>query len=384
MTRGFFASAVRGQCYGNGNTCLPYDFMSCHIVFDTKRVAAPLTEQSSLYGMQIIPPALTYGLVGYSYNTTNEHLNVATTPYGWGNDLAWWGKQSITDSGYSIEFEGPEFLRAHTVVGLEKVPYGTEPDGRRTAYFTDASDVNRVNISSEELSLDWLGFTNPAGFMYLPKDMPTPLLAEEFFEDSGFTPDLTAQFLANYNYLPFAQPLHIFDTTDVDDDGLGGICEKPESYADGTRIPSPADESKLIGKYVGLVFIPIFGECAIKNPIGPMPNDPSVPFPPGALADPTGQFVSLDLWIYLLAVPASGKTLKSPRIATLRGWLPKSNIESEGSQNTSWCDGYLYITFPALDETNSSFTIDINVEATPTQTCQTRIVLSNLKVYLTA
>ncbi len=383
MTQGFFGKAIRAQCYGGGQVCIPYDFMSCHIVFDTKRTTAPITEQSSLYGMKIIPPAITYGLVGYAYNTTNEHLNVATAPYGWGNDLAWWGKRTIVD-GYPIEFEGPEFLRAHTVIGLHRVPYGVEPAGRRTAYFTDASPGRQVNSAGDSLGKDWLGFLNPAGYMFLPKDMPTPLLAETWFENSGFAPNLTDQFLTNYNYLPFAQPLHVFDDPSIDEDGLGGTCEKPESYAEGTRIPSPGDESKLTGRYVGLTFIPIFGECAMKNPIGPMPEEPGVPFPPGAFANPTGQFVSLDLWIYLLAVPEPGKTLKSPRIATLRGWLPRANIESDSGRNTSWCDGYQYITFPALDETNSSFAIDIDVAAAAEQTCQTRIVLSNLKVYLTA
>lgn len=354
MGKGFYARKLNGNCYVGTSVCRPLETISLHVMCDTRRVAAPMFDQSAYIGNEVIPTSKTHGVTGYAYNNLMDNQATEVPWFHLGSELETWSPRTITLLGYPITFEGPTFRMPHCVIGLLDRPPSQEFQNRTGAYFTD-SQV-RTNRFDDPLCEDWLGFLHPGGFMYTPKEIPEPMKCTSFLEDGGWVPDISSLYAMHYNVMRFENPVSVYD-----------------KKVGGTKI----------GQYVGLSFVPFFGECAIKNPIGNLPDDPSVPFPPGGTLTKEGHLVSLDLWFYLLAekeFPSS--PLKSPRISSLRGWLPKANLTS--GINTSWCDKYVYATFNANDDDYNSFTPSINFCLVGGGETNKRVVLSNFKAYITA
>lgn len=359
--KGFYGQKLPGTCFANEWGAHPFDSISCHILIHTTQRTSPVDEQASFVGNTVLPQSNTHGFKGFGYNTTNDETTAPLVLPGYfaPSEVATWSPRTITTFGYPTTYEGPAFINSQCVIGLERKFANVEFTNRKVVYFDDAEASKRYNYNGDFLGSDWLGFLHPGGWMYYPWGMASPMVAESYFEDAGTYSSASPFDETEYNFLKFATPLNVYTAPD-------GLTLK--------------------GQYTGLKFIVFFGECAVKRPIAPLPDDPySTAIPPPAM-NPSKQLVGCQVWIYLAAQPAVGQTLLSPRIGSWRGWMYDTG--STGgftvAVNTSWMDKYMYLTFSTPDTHVNSFSPSVTFNLTSGVAATKRVVLSNMKLYIVA
>lgn len=241
------------------------------------------------------------------YGNTTATITLPT--YFNASDLVNWRSRKIMGPSdpYNNRASGPAVQEAHMVTMIRRrlkrsaLPNNNSYSGKNNFYFTDAA----TPLSNQP---DWMGFLHPGMYFWTNKDVPQPFLAVDYYEDSGALPTTTDSYCQNF--IPFCTPVNTYSS--------GGT---------------------LLGQYVGYTAIFYFGMGFIKYPIpGFKPEDYYSPLPIKPEVTTTYQFFSVDTHIFLVASPASGQILKSPKIGSARHWVYNRDA-------TTWniCDQYMYM-----------------------------------------
>ena len=167
--------------------------------------------------------------------------------------------------------------------------------------FFAKSDDNKIICPK-----DVLGFSYPAKHIWHNKEIKQPFLSYEWWEDNGTIPARTVDDTCK-GLIPFCTPMPAYD-----------------------------HEGNLLGHYVGYSHIVFFnnnfyvagnnqGKKTAEKP-GNLPIDPTSTSqnPP-----PVRRYKDahcIDIHVYMVANPLSGKTLKSPRIGSRRLWTVNNVI----------------------------------------------------------
>lgn len=288
-----------------------------------------------------IPDALTrHQLYGYTSATVTlpTFFNAA--------NLAPWRERKIIGpmDPYNNRASGPAIKQAHMVTEVRRrlkqiaSPNNNNYANRYDFYFTDAATA----YSNQK---DWLGFFHPAMQFWTNKNVPEPFSAVSYYEDGGASAA----------------------TSDVYNQGIIPFCSPVNAYSsDGT----------LLGQYVGYTFMFYFGMAYLKYPIpGFKPPDYYSTSPTPPEVNPTYQFFSTDCHLFLVASPAAGQTLKSPKIGSIRYW-------TYNKDGTTWNigDQYMYILNGAF-RSQWKFNVAFNHVGGGSETILFN--MSNLQVYVT-
>jgi hypothetical protein len=154
--------------------------------------------------------------------------------------------------------------------------------------------------------VDRLGFSYPSKYIWHNSELDQPFLSYEWWEDNGTTP-VNEDNPECQGFIPFCTPMNAYD-----------------------------HEGVLLGQYVGYSHIVFFnnnfyvgandqGKGNAEDP-GNLPDDFTSPLSPKPPVKRWKDAHSLDVHIYMVAKPLSGKTLKSPRIGSKRFWRPNNLI----------------------------------------------------------
>lgn len=288
-----------------------------------------------------IPDALTRHPI---YGNTSETFTVPTDFQA--ADLAPWRSRKIIGpmDPYNNRASGPAVQQAHMVTEVRRRL-------KRTATPNNNSYTNRYNFDFTDASTplsnqpDPIGFLHPAMYFWTNKNVPEPFLAVNYFEDSGATPPTSD--IYNQNFIPFCDPLNTY-----------------------------SDTGTLLGQYIGYTAMFYFGIAYIKYPIpGFLPEDYYSPLPVKPKVQPTYQFFTLDCHVFMTASPASGQTLKSPKINSSRYWVYNRD-------GTTWNvgDQYMYMLCGALTS-NWKFNVNFSHVGGGSETILFN--LSNFQVFVT-
>lgn len=288
-----------------------------------------------------IPDALSRHPV---YGRTTAAVTLPT--YFQSADLAPWRSRKIMGAmdPYNNRASGPAVQEAHMVTMVRRrlkrstIPHNDSYANRYGFYFTDAATA----YSNQQ---DWMGFLHPGMYFWTNKDMPEPFLAVDYYEDSGSTPPISDSYCQDF--IPFCSPVNTYSS--------GGT---------------------LLGQYVGYSAIYYFGMGFLKYPIpGFKPEDYYSPLPIKPEITPTFQLFTVDAHLFLVAAPASGQTLKSPKIGSARHWVYNKD-------GTTWDvgDQYMYMLCGAMTS-NWKWNTVFNLVGGGSETILFN--LSNLQVYVT-
>lgn len=354
MGAGAYAELLVGNCVVvPTRVCVPFKEFCIHTLASSPALAS--YPDSGLFGCNAyasnsgtqllpnpsIPSALTFHKI---YGRTTSAVTLPT--YFNSSDLAPWRSRQIIGPGdpYNNRASGPAVKQAHAYTMVRRrLKQSGSPNNRNYAgksdfYFTDA-DAAYSNQT------DWLGFFHPAGFLWANKGVSEPFNAVNYYEDSGTNPPTTDVY--NNNIIPFCSPLNVYNSS-------------------GT----------LLGQYIGYTMMYYFGMAFLKYPIpGFKPEDYYSTSPTPPEVTPTFQFFSTDCHIFLVAAPASGQVLKSPKIGSSRYWVYNKD-------GTTWniCDQYMYMLQGPMTQ-NWKFNVNFNYIGSGSETILFN--LSNLQAYVT-
>lgn len=245
---------------------------------------------------------------------------------------------------YNNRASGPAVEQAHMATMVRRrLKRAASPNNgnyvnRNGFDFTDASTV----LSGQT---DWMGFVHPASYFWTNKEVAEPFSAVHFWEDSGSNPTTTDVY--NQDFIPFCDAVNAYD-------------------AAGT----------LLGQFIGYSFMFYFAAAYLKYPIPDFkPTDYYSPLPTPPQVTPTYQFFSVDCHLFMVASPAPGKTLKSPKLNSIRYW-------TYNKDGTTWniCDQYMYMLNGALT-TNWKWNVKFPLVGGGTDTILFNP--SNLNIYVT-
>lgn len=356
MGAGAKAYQVAGDCASIPvNICMPFKEFCIHTLASSPSLGQPTNPEAGTFGCGAynttagtqfindpkIPSAVNRAPV-YGQTTATK-----TMPYYFQTaGLAPWKSRSIIGAGdpYQKKASGPAVQQAHMVTEVRRrlrngaTLFNGNYQNRNQFYFTDAS----APISNQP---DWMGMLHPAGFFWSNKGLDEPFLADDFYESTGQTPTLTDNY--NQNLIPFCTPVNAYD-------------------ADGV----------LLGQFIGYTLVYYFAFAYVKLPItGFKPDDHHSTLPTPPKVNPTYQFFSIDCHVYMVASPASGKVLQSPRLNATRYWFYNKN-------GTTWnvCDQYMYL-INGSTTSNWKFDVIFNLVGGGSDTI--KFGLSNFQVYLT-
>jgi hypothetical protein len=256
-----------------------------------------------------------------------------------------WKSRPMLNPGdpYNQRASGPAVQQGHMYTMLRRrlrggvAPHNDSYSGRYDWYFTDAN----VPLMGQS---DWMGFMHPAGCLWTNKGVNEPFLATPYWEDCGQNPVTSDVY--NNSFIPFCSPLNTYDSS-----------------------------GDLLGQYIGYTFMFFFAEAYIKYPLpGFKPIDyySTLPLPPEVT--PTYQFFTMDCHLYMVAQPAVGKTLKSPRINSSRYWVYNKD-------GTTWNIGDQYM-YMLLGSMTSNWKFDVNFRLYPSGTETIIFNLTNLRMFV--
>lgn len=355
MGKGAYAELLQGDCVVKPTRTL-YSFRE----FAVHTLAA-----SPDIGLADNPKAYTAGCDAYGPNLGTQQLPVPKIPsalnkgpiYGRSTgtkrlpyyfssaNLTPWKPRAVIGPGdpYGKTMSGPAVQQGHMVTMLRRRLKGTVGQhnanylGRNDWYFTDAAQP----IAGQP---DYLGFLHPAHLIWCNKGVSEPLLANNFYEDSGTAPATSETYCKDM--IPFCDPVNAYDGS-------------------GT----------LLGQFVGYTFMFICGWNYCKWPIpGMKPLDHHVALTPPE-ATPTYQFIGIDCHLYMVAQPASPGSLKSPRLNSTRFWFYNKDA-------TTWniADQYQYCLFGPPADDFWRFDVEFPLLSGGTETI--KFGMSRLQMYM--
>ena len=353
MGSGAYSTALAGNCFAVPvRHCSPFKEFCVHTLGSSPTLGSGVDSglfgcnaYGSVAGTQLLPqPGIPGALSNHPvYGKTSGTVTLPN--YFNTSDLAPWRSRQIVGAGdpYNNRASGPAVKQAHMVTEVRRrlkrttSPHNNDYVNRYGFYFTDASTAYFGDS-------DWMGFLHPSGCFWTNKGVPEPFSAVNFYEDSGAA--VTTADVYNQNFIPFCSPMNTYSS--------GGT---------------------LLGQYIGYTAMYYFGAAYIKRPIaGSKPPDYYSSTVPPPEVTPTYQFFSIDCHLFLVASPASGMTLKSPKIGSIRHWAYNKDF-------TTWdlCDQYMYMLHGGI--TGSwKFNVVFNL---PASSETILFNLSNFQTYVT-
>ncbi|CAB4165372.1 hypothetical protein UFOVP822_41 [uncultured Caudovirales phage] len=353
---------INGTCYGGGRRFLPMGICTAYVTYDAASVSTARENLSQWKNntTQGEYPQYDRALTGRSYNETYIQTTSFSNYYFDIDDINSWAVRGVNCFGYPplcmYEFIGPKFKNTLAVIPLSQHKKNPEvlKQGRLTYSFLNADSV----VTQSPL-LDPLEFSgvypyapddpetvrDPAGWMYSNTNVAEPYLAQTNYEGSGSQIDRSTADSTQLNFLPFVNPLRVFDL-----------------------------EENLIGEFNGLAFILFYGETAFKLPFVDLPeyNGLLPTFSPGV------QSISLEANIFL-----AGEGVLSPRIGRLR-W----SLKNEGSFNDPALN---YFTTYFEKAFSQSYIMPMDLKVRPSQLTEgdpisrdVKIPMSNIKIMVGA
>lgn len=355
MGAGAYANLLSGDCVAvPTRNCMPFKEFCVHTLGSSPALAT--YPDSGLFGCgsylsnpgtQLLPtPKIPGALSNHPiYGNTTNTITLPT--YFQTADLANWRERKIMGPSdpYNNRASGPAVKQAHMVTQVRRrlkrsaSPNNNNYVNRYDFYFTDSS----YTLSNQP---DWMGFLHPAMYFWTNKDVAEPFNAVDYYEDSGTNPTTTDSY--NQKFIPFCTPVNTYNSS-------------------GT----------LLGQYVGYTFMFYFGMGYLKYPIQNFkPNDYYIsPSPPQVT--PTYQFFSIDCHLFMVASPASGQSLKSPKLNSSRYWIYNKD-------GTTWniCDQYMYMLCGST-QAQSSWKFDVIFNHVGGGNETIKFNPSNLAIYVT-
>lgn len=295
-------------------------------------------------------------MLGPSYNESFIVDTVFDDYYFDVSDINSWADRGINCSGdpplCQYIFTGPKFKNTLAVIPLSqhKKSVGVLKQGRLSYNFLNADPVRIQSSLLDPLEFsgvypyspdDSETIRDPAGWMYSNTNVSEPYLTEINYEGSASSIDRTTVDSTQLNFLPFVNPLRVYDL-----------------------------EENLIGEFDGLAFVLFYGETAFKLPFVDFPEYNGL----FGNSSPTVQTIGLEANIFL-----AGQGVLSPRIGRLR-W----SLKNEGSFNDPALNYFTTIFEKTLSQ---SYVMPMELKVKPSQlnegdpaALSVKIPMSNIKI----
>ena len=326
---GFTVYKLKGACAGTqyGEFELagtPFATMGMHILTSTTQLTQPVTEQTGTCGDNLILPWRATGGKAYVYGSDPQTAVIEALPKSVTlsdtlrfnqSEVNTWLPKVVRPPGiaphlpYTISYEGPRFVNPSAFLPLKKV-------AKDTATVDQFKSVNWLDGNDPDIGQDWLGLLYPGSNLYSIKNMPTPFLAESYYEDSGVGIDRTGQSY-HTGILPFCNALNVYDKSGVQK----GVADC-------------------------LAFIPFFSGGILKDIFDGRPLDPVNSGTVPTRLESTKQYITMELWIYLGMLklnPNDPFVLKSPRIARRRYWFYTQRRTAATTEGNAPFEPYMFL-----------------------------------------
>jgi len=302
---------------------------------------------------------------GYAYNVKSEQSQVDFNNYYFNkSEVDSWATRGFncSEDPYVYprcekNYAGPKFKNTLAVIPLTQHKVNPLKNGRLSYNFLDAfyGDIGSHLQDPLEFSGvypfspgDPETIQKPAGWMYSNTNVNEPYSTETNYEGSGSAVDRTTADSTQLDFLPFLNPLNVYDLTE-----------------------------NLIGQFDGLAFVVLYGEMAHKFPVTDLPE--YIGLMEGL--NPAVQTIGLEVNIFL-----TGTNIPSPRIGRAR-WFLQNNPKEFMPKNAP--EFNYFTTYFKKD--SSSIGIPMNFKIRPSQlgeedplTQIATLFLSNLKVMVGA
>lgn len=320
MAKGFYAHRLQANCIDSALSGAYFNEATAHIMFGDQRPIgeSPHTVFNSYCGEDMdkikgwFPAQLPMTLAGPKMWDYGKSLDIAVLPsqmYFDARELynkvgPWdyvFDRKVVDQNGvprYKKTLEGWRFRNSMVALPLARKFSNRSPNFTNftDVYWTDMSPY--PNAQQPELERDWLGNLHnngeaPSYPMMYSYGVRQPFLGEEYYENtnSSISKGLSRYF---HNFMPFCSFIKIYDV-------------------EGTEI----------GYADGLAFQLFIFNGAVKNRLIPVQQPKILPTDSTRLLSTSGQYWSVELWIYLSVVKTKQDSLvelKSPRLHTHRWW----------------------------------------------------------------
>ena len=349
-----------GTCFAARRRFNPIGVCTAYVTFENSTVSTLRNDNTQWYNLTPVPEAkYDRTIFGSAYNRRYMPSTSFPDYYFDTSDVNSWNMRGYGGFPplYALEFTGPKYKNTLAVIPLTKHtinPIENLKVGRLGYNFLDANatDIGSALVDPLEYvgvypytPQDGVTVQMPGGWMYSNTNVDQPYLTESTYEGSGSSIDRTTALTTQLNYLPFVDPLRVYNASDV-----------------------------LAGQFDGLAFTLFYGELAFKLPFNDLPEyegliaDPATD--PAVAMDPTVQMIGLEINIFL-----AGSGIPSPRIGRLRWWLPNRGNLNDPTYN--------YFTTCFEHGLTTSYIMPMSFRIRPSQgggTQSRNLPLSNLKV----
>lgn len=368
---------ISGTCFGGARRFTPMDDITAYITFDNSVtnivVPTPTPPPYVLQGgtqwknseVLLEEPNYDKTLTGFSYNERYIQNTFFDNYYFDLTEVDSWGTRLVYGPGESPilahEYYGPKFKNTLAVIPLSKHLTSPLKQGRLSYSFLDAYSGDIFGsplIDPLEFSGvypytpdDLETIQKPAGWMYSNKNVAEPYFTQTNYEGSGSAIDRTAADSTQLNFMPFVNPINVYDL-----------------------------DENLIGEFDGLAFVLFYGEMAVKLPFDDFPEYS------GLIegVDPLVQTIGLELNIFL-----AGKNVPSPRVGRIRWYLQNKKLPDGPKNNPE--DNYFTTFFMKNGYSSGDYTMPLNLKIRPSQVIEdeptnktVKLTYSNLKIMVGA
>lgn len=350
-----------GTCFSQNRRFSPVGVCTGYVTFDNASISTLRENSTQWYNLIRVPePKYDRTILGKSYNRRYMPSTSFPNYYFDLSDINSWGMRGFGGLPplYELEFTGPRYKNTLAVIPLTQHKFKPISKLKKNRLKYDFLNADPEDI--ESLLLDPLEFSGvypyspddpdavkrPAGWMYSNKNVNEPYFTEVNYEDGESPIDRTTALTTQLNYLPFEDPLQVFDSNE-----------------------------SLIGQFDGLSFVLFYGEQAYKMPFNDLPEyEGLIP-----LANPTAQVIGLEINIFL----AGSAGIPSPKIGRLRWYLQNDGELADPTYN--------YFTTLFEQGLPYSYIMPMNFRVRPSQVLldapamlTRNLPLSNLKVMVGA
>lgn len=349
---------IGGVCNSGSRRFSPMGVATAYVTFDAASVSTVREDLSQWKNntTQGDYPHYDRVLAGRTYNESHIQNTTFSDYYFDISEINSWADRGINCSGFpplcQYIFTGPKFKNTLAVIPLSqhKKGVGLLKQGRLTYDFLNADPVSISSPLIDPIEFsgvypytpeDLETIRDPAGWMYSNTNVAEPYLTQTNYEGSGSAIDRTTSDSTQQNFLPFVNPLRVYDLNE-----------------------------NLIGEFNGLAFVLFYGETAFKLPFDDLPEYTGL-IP---TFSPSVQTIGLEANIFL-----AGDGLPSPRIGRLR-W----HVKNEGSFNDPSLN---YFTSIFEKNISISYTMPMDLKVKPSQLSEgdplskaVKIPMSNIKI----
>lgn len=375
---------INGTCYNGARRFTPMRECTAYITFDNDELNLTSTDFTQAANLARTRRSQFDNTVrGQPYNCTPQQSPTSFPNYYFDKtEVASWGFRGVDCSpdfsSCALRFRGPKFRNNLAVIPLKKHSANPLKQGRLTYDFLNSrpSDThsaleNMLAFTGELDPLEFAGFypyapgdpltiQKPAGWMYSNTNVPEPYFTQNNYEAGGGSIDRTTANNKQLNFMPFLDPLHVYNLNEVQ-----------------------------IGQFDGLAFVLFFGEMAFKYPVLGLPEydgllkdfmEAENNFAPPYM-NPTWQYFGLELNIFL-----AGDGVPSPRIGRQRFMMP--NRDGLFSRQNNPAANYFSLHFKPFQY--DSIDMPMNFSVKPSQVLEgdpilpIKLPFSNLTVMVGA